>query len=693
MISASAAVETYVYDKNSAEDCWDFTQGDAKYSFDDTSISSTEFSAKIKGLYTVNSFKNYSKITATLNNKSSSVGNKMYIYFNYIDDSNYYRVSVGGAKTENPVQLHKTVEGETTLLASYDHYSINYSAALFVVKCDNGNISVKIEKNGASVDAITVTDTSLNKGYVGIGTQTCKGVFSDIKIEGNVVNEMAVESTNIEEGETNVEADAYFLAEFNYAIEPSTVTYDNVKVSCDGDFLESEQYSFSTSDKELRIDFTSLELGSTYVITIQNINNAMTEVFTRTFYTAKDPNYIIYEYNYDTVDYDWMLTASDNIKFSETGISAVNYKSPSAMLINYLWRDELEVETKFSNSATSAGNKAYVYFLYMDSNNYYSLTVSGTPSGNSNNSISLDKYVDGTSSTLDTVEYNAKSSAALFRISYKNGQIKVVAEKGGEKTVLFDLYDDTFNNGTVVFGSKNNNVSFSNINISGIADKKNINILECNIENGQTGISVKTEVIYTFDAIMDEEKISSDDVLIYCNDTLVDNTMYDIKFNLDSTEMKIVFKEELNLKSSYMIVLTPGIVSKDGGNTLLKSDSQIAFVTEPPEIEFIEALTCDGVEVEDLSLCKGKNVNVVIKLGNNKKSNEAQTYAVSAIVTDENSKVYDVIYYMGTIAPNSQSPDLTGTLLIPDIESNCKITYYFWDSFENMNVVLTSSEL
>jgi uncharacterized protein YaiE (UPF0345 family) len=210
---------TAVYPLNGDSANWNLSGG-AVFNDDITCIKNSWASSDLnmKAIYRGHLLSGNYEIGVKSNSGGNANGNVNYIYFNYADSLNYYCITQGGynasiAGATAPVKLGKYVGGTYEEIASYEaaHSSKTYA---FTIKQENGFISISYVSGTTTHTPFTdiAVDDNLNSGFVGFGTKSNMGVFTELTLSGDVSDvSLKLEQSSIADGAEDIPLSNYLV--------------------------------------------------------------------------------------------------------------------------------------------------------------------------------------------------------------------------------------------------------------------------------------------------------------------------------------------------------------------------------------------------------------------------------------------------------------------------------------------------
>lgn len=699
MIFTPALAENaeYVYNKDTVSEVWSFEKTKGDITPGDSGFETTTYDAVVKALYTGEKWADNYTYKLVLNGKSAGNDNYVYVYFNYQDEKNYYYFSVTSPKVDNVITLYSVINGKSTVLGTYDNYSINYTDTEFFVKYNNGNIRITASKSGISTDIFDVNDANFSYGQVGFGTYHCKAVIKNIQVYGEKYNEyeasnyLSVKSIGMENGAKNVPVKGSLDIMFNGALRSETVNKENIVMTGPEGF----EYDVSSDNDILTVTWDSLEYNSEYLIVLGGgllLNETglgfKSGSYTFTFFTPPSENYIDYVYDMRYIDNDWSFTNKSYFTISENGMKTTDYSASAASILNaYSWYDEYVYSASLNNRSSNVSNKMILYFNYRGPSDYYAVSVGGAQS---ENTVELYKMENGEKSLIDSYDnYIINYQTAVFVITYKSGRIFVTAEKGSTKTDIFDVDGET-SYGCVGIGLSNCSGVFENISVRGNGTDYHLRISESNVENNEQNVPPDTELEFVFSENFDVKDVVKTHVRIFADDEALSDEEYTLMVGSNQRILRIIFSGTLKQKTEYTIMFSPDFASKSNGVGLSFEECVFKFKTQPPMFDVEVSAECESEIFESLSECAGKYVDFNVKLDNN--SGEEQNYQLTVAAVAENGKTLAIKYYCGNI-PAYDGKLHKDSLLIPsETENGAKLVYFVWDGYKTMNILYPSGE-
>lgn len=697
IMTAQAKETEYIYSVDTAQTDWTLSGVTDYISFADNGIIATNYKS-FSAIYENEIFESV-EYNITLNNKASKTGNALIVYFNYQDTANNYYFLIGGAKTDNPVKLYKTVEGEKILLDEYAHYNINYSARKFKVVCEGGNIQISVSDSNGITELFNVNDDTFKNGKIGIGGNNASGEFTKISAKGKVNSYMKIVALTPEADATEVEVDTAAVISFDKELDGETVNNKSIYVLEDENGISEDLYSVTADYDTVTVELKQMNEGTKYTIVVTTDvksieDEALASEYRYSFHTTRGEDYGEYLYNYENVS-EWVCTSPEKLTASETSLASNAWDAKfNAILNSYIFRDEFKYSLNYANSGGANSNSVQIYFNYTDADNNYYINVAGTKDGEY--PMKLFKTQGGVKSDLG--EATVKNNVPL-RIEYKNGRIRVYVSD----ELKIEAEDTTFTSGRIGIGVQATVGTFKNIKAEGYRDNVQLNFTdESNTFNSQTGVELDHVVELVFNYPLKSGEVKKGNIYVTKEDTQMADGDYDISLSEEKTKIIITFKEKLEEKTYYSIVFTEDIVSSEYGVSLLSKDRTITFLTKPPvydlqsaQMKYFDPTSGEYTDVTDISQMGGKDVKVNISIKNN--GDSSQTFAVSAMLVQPDGKIVGTRYYFDELNAgeefNKTDSDSDNVIFVPsDIAEGSKLVYYVWDSFTNMISLYPSGE-
>ncbi len=259
----------YAYSMEQVNNDWSLTNAQV-LTINENGMMSSDYSATVTAVLHAYSWRDQYTYSAVLNNRSGDITNKMILYFNYRGSSDYYAISIGGAKEDNPVELYKMEGGERKTIASYANYVVNYQATVFEIAYNSGRITVTADKNGTKTTLFDVEGEN-SYGRVGIGLNTCSGSFEKMAVNGYGTDlHLRITDTNIPAGAEDVPVDTGLTFTFSEELDPREAVKENITITAAGQALPEDAYTLAlgSSAAVLNITFAeALQPKTEYIVT------------------------------------------------------------------------------------------------------------------------------------------------------------------------------------------------------------------------------------------------------------------------------------------------------------------------------------------------------------------------------------------------------------------------------------------
>jgi len=694
---ADAKEVNYTYSSDTAADEWLVNGKSENVSFDDTGIIYSAYSGTFSAIYE-GVFED-TEYSLTLENQSGKSGNAMHVYFNYRDEENTYYFKIGGAKEDNPVVLYKIENGVREELATYPHYSINYSPKEFKVVCKNGNINISVTDKGETTELFNINDDTFTSGQIGIGGVNAKGKFTGISVRGNVTSYMKIISVTPEDKSTDVTTDINPVIEFDKELRSETVTKESVYVTADSQKLSEDLYSVTAEGRVVTVFLNDMKESTEYTIVVTTgvksvDDESIVNEYSFSFETYKGENYKGYVYSYEN-ESQWICTSPEKITASETGFASNAWDAKFITVLNsYIFSDELVYSVKFSNSGGAASNSVQIFFNYTDADNNCYVNIGGSKDGAY--PMTLYKNESGTKTVLGTATI---SNNILVKIKYKNGRIEVLS--GDESKIIAE--DNAFSGGRIGLGVQNTVGTFKNIEAEGYLQDVQLKITEdSNVFYNDTDVSLNPAVELVFNFEIKSGAVKKENIQITEAGVKMAESEYEIALDETKTKLTVTFNRSLNEKTYYSIVFSDAVVSSEYNVCLTKQDRELIFLTKPPvydvqyaTIKYFDNELGEYTDINDISKMGGKDVRFNISVKNN--SDKSQTFAISAMLVQPDGKLLASRFYYEELDSGEEfektDSDSDTVISVPsDIADGSRLVYFVWDSFINMNTLYPGGE-
>ena len=339
-----------------------------------------------------------------------------------------------------------------------------------------------------------------------------------------------------------------------------------------------------------------------------------------------------------------------------------------------------------------SGNVNYIYFNYIDTNNYYRITQCGFKTGGDTASVHLDKFVNGESTRIGTYEAAQLNRAYNFTIIQQDGKLNISYSSGG---IVHNAFTDIAVDGTEGFvgvGTSGNKGTFSSIKLYGNCEDVSLKLETSDITDGAVNIPISGySATFNFDKDLIIGTVDKLGMFVRekATQTVLPDSAYSLVYSPSTTPDCITLKFDgvLEYKTEYEVVISGHLRSMEYDSAVDEEELVISFVTVAPEFDVDAELTCEGAPVTDISEIAGKTVDFSLTVTNSGSTDK--TYITSVCVFSAEGKLLTGKYYAGTaVAGNLAPAPITGSVNIAaGIGSSAKIVIYTWDGAESMNVL------
>ena len=380
------------------------------------------------------------------NSSSTNEGNQGKMVFNYVDNQNYYLITIGG---NGKFILKKVVNGTTTTLhtvaGNQTVNGVEFSKTVTMEVARNGNtLTITGHKDGESLEYCSIDDSSLSGGTYGFGTKY-NGIFSVSNVSVTLPAEEKTFIVNTE-GNGHIEVSVYGSAYGTPQEKYGRHTLLNIRA------VPDDGYGFYGWSGDIT--------GNTNPVTYRITDDTeITAVFGEVGYVNYTEPFVASNWELKSGSASaYTITEGSKIKFSDwsqSNMLVVKNNDDNAIDLT----GNFTLKAKLSNSAsTNEGNQGKMVFNYVDNQNYYLITIGG------NGKFILKKVVNGTTTTLHTVAGNQTVNGVEFSRTVtmevvRNGSnLTITGYKDGESLEYCSIEDASLIGGTYGFGTKYNGI-------------------------------------------------------------------------------------------------------------------------------------------------------------------------------------------------------------------------------------------